>query len=873
MLRNSVIVLLLLSGFCVATCTDTNVYVGSVEPSIPNKITISGTVCTDDPAERQFPVRIMFIVDTSGSMAENDPELHRMTAVQDIVQRFNKSKNYEFAIIKFAGEAFQLTEEGYTDRQDKLNEAIGALGGVDPCANQSCRNWTAAMSLASAIFTGDVLTTNPGTLSRTRYVFIFIVNGPPDPDSSDAKDRLVDAVDEMLKFGEQNGVAEFAFHTIQLDDTPGTCDGTPEIHYCNSSIPCPPNCAGTESCNQPERLCSEDHSVTCSTDDDCTDRCEFVRVCANDVNTTCVNDKECCPKYSCTDPQAVQNDRASGLLQAMSFAGRGEYIRFSIGPQLNLWGLNFQTTRNVFVKKAFLVTNTNVKTMCGKLYVDSDGDGLSDREEECYGEMLSGQCTDLDKCHCTLDPWSKDHQSGTDTDPRNPDTDGDGLGDLLEDLFSTVDLDPLRMDLPQACYTLERPYKDTDGDQLNDCEENLIGTDMNLFDSDKDGFPDQIEFKAGGNYLQQDNLADSDMDGIRNGDELMEHLDPKCNDVQARSGDSYRYKIVDEGLRLVPFSSSPQQIHGVEVMNVSGRSQAGAGDLFFFPVGTRRDDGTVRDRPTLAWRDPGDGTHGLEVEITGSGDYVLYSACSCIQDCAAGCAPGEWCNPASGTCVPDPCERLTCASTETCDPSQGRCITDCTKAECGLGERCDPLLGRCLTDLCLNTQCPNGQACDTEAGKCAGPPCIGWTCSGGLTLDEGSKPPWITVRVDESQLPLSGFWCDGAGNVTDCLTDADCPAEAHCLIRDPLTVGVAQKNCISFKVKNITLMETMDSGMFGPGWNNIFVYFAQTPLDNPYAYSIFRAAQYQIQFVNGEKNPDVAEVPLDDGDFFQIVEK
>lgn len=864
-------------------CTDSNIYVDSVEPNIPNKVTVSGTVCTDDPAQRRFPVRIMFIVDATGKMAENDAELHRMLSVQKIVQRYNASDSYSFAVIKFAGEAFQLTEDGYTQRQDRLNEAIAALGNVEPCAGGACSNWRAALSLASAVFTGDVLTTNPGTLSRTRYVFIFIAAGPPqppDPDDSDflaqiaaLKPDLVGAVDELVEFGKDEGVAEVAFHTVQLDNGAGTCDGTAETHFCNSSTPCPPNCAGDEVCQQPERLCSEDHSVTCATDDDCAGSCDFIRVCSNDPASTCINDQSCCPTYPCNDPHGTENSAAADLLQSMAFAGRGDSLRFTIGPRLNLEGLDFDTTRNVFVKKAFVVSNANVKTMCGELYADSDGDGLADREEECYGEMLAGECQELDRCSCQLDVWSRDNQSGTDTDPTLVDTDGDGLGDLLENLFSTVNLDPLRVDLPQACYGLERPYRDSDGDRLNDCEEKLIGTDPSLFDSDRDGYPDQLEFRASGNYLQPDNLRDSDMDGILNGAELEEHLDPRCNDSKARAGEAYRYKIVDEGLRLVPFASQPQNIYGVSVLNVSGRSQPGAGDLYYYPAGSSRPDGTVRNQPTMAWRDPADSAHGVEVPITGSGDYVLYAACACVQECPGGCAPGEWCNPTSGTCVPDPCDRVTCTSTESCDPYQGRCVTDCTKSECDIGERCDPLLGRCLTDLCLNVECPAGQACDTEAGRCAGPPCAGWQCPDGMRLNEDRKPAWITVRVNFDQRPQTGFWCDNAEGHVECTTDADCPADSTCRMRDPLRVGTAHKNCMSFKVKNITLVETLATGPFGPGYNDIYIYFAQTPLDSPNAYSIFRAALYQIQFYEGQKNPDVAEIPLDDGDFFPIEEQ
>ena len=142
-----------------------------------------------------------------------------------------------------------------------------------------------------------------------------------------------------------------------------------------------------------------------------------------------------------------------------------------------------------------------------------------------------------------------------------------------------------------------------------------------------------------------------------------------------------------------------------------------------------------------------------------------------------------------------------------------------------------------------------------------------------MALDEERKPTWITVRVEESQLPLSGFLCDGAQGTVDCLTDADCPANSTCRIRDPLVVGLAHKNCMSFKVKNITLVETLSTGPLGPGQNELFIFFAQTPLDNPYAFSIFRASFYRIAFFEGRKNPDVAEIPLDDGDFFPIEEK
>ena len=886
--------LLWLAAIVAAGCTQSNVYSNHIEPNIPNKITISGTVCTDDPAERQFPVRVMFLVDTSGSMGENDAEARRQAAVQAIVNRYATSPNYTFAIVKFAGRAVQLTadplsQSGYTKNMAVLNDAIFQLAAVDPCEG-GCRDWVGALSLAASIFTGDLLITNPGARSRTRYVFIFIANGPPDPGLTQAqlgndgavaamKAQLVAAVEGLAEFGADKGAAEVAFHAVQLDNIPGRCIGLPAgdpPRYCSSSKPCPADCSGGEACeDMGQRRCSDDVTVACSTDADCAaGLCRVFQVCLNNPSLVCVRDETCCPRYACDEPRQLENERTAELLRAMAFAGRGESVRFTTGPELNLQVVDLDSTQGVFVKKVLAVANTNVRTLCGAIEPDSDGDGLSDREEACYAEVLSGVCRDIRRCDCVLDPWDKATGLGTDTDPLRADSDGAGLGDLLEMLFATVDLDPLRVDVPQACLELERPYKDMDADGLNDCEENVLGTDRSLFDSDRDGYPDVLEFRAGSNYLRADTLHDTDMDGLKNGRELEEHLDPQCNDSAARSEGAYRYSIVDEGLKLLPFITQPRVVTGVRTTDVSPRSAAGAGRLFFYPAGTSRPDGAVRAVPSLAWAFPADGQPGLEVPLTASGDYVLFAACACVQDCAAGCAPGEWCNPNTGGCEPDPCASKQCASTESCDSSQGRCVVDCQRAECPMGERCDPLLGRCLTDRCLTVHCPGGLACDPEAGVCSQAPCTGWTCPAGRRPDLEQKPTWITVRVDLSLLPQSGFFCDGSDGMEPCTSDAACPINSSCRLREALVVGVAQKNCISFKVKNVTLVETQETQPgFGAGYNNIFVYFAQTPLENPYAYSIFRVALVQMRYFNGVKEPNWSEAPLSDADFFPIEEK
>ena len=84
---------------------------------------------------------------------------------------------------------------------------------------------------------------------------------------------------------------------------------------------------------------------------------------------------------------------------------------------------------------------------------DSDGDGLSNKDEEAAG-----------------------------TNPEKRDTDGDGLGDAMEADFGT---DPL--------------VEDTDGDGLLDGDEKDMGTNGTVVDTDSDGYTDYAESLAGTN--------------------------------------------------------------------------------------------------------------------------------------------------------------------------------------------------------------------------------------------------------------------------------------------------------------------------------------------------------------------------------------
>jgi len=108
--------------------------------------------------------------------------------------------------------------------------------------------------------------------------------------------------------------------------------------------------------------------------------------------------------------------------------------------------------------------------------LDSDGDGLLNKFEKSIG-----------------------------TDPKNPDTDGDGLKDGAE--YNQYKTDPLKAD--------------TDGDGLKDGEEvNGYKTDPNKADTDGDGLKDGEEVHT---YKTNPLQADSDGDGLSDGAEVLKY--------------------------------------------------------------------------------------------------------------------------------------------------------------------------------------------------------------------------------------------------------------------------------------------------------------------------------------------------------------
>ncbi|WP_235734866.1 Ig-like domain-containing protein [Nocardioides alcanivorans] len=174
---------------------------------------------------------------------------------------------------------------------------------------------------------------------------------------------------------------------------------------------------------------------------------------------------------------------------------------------------------------------------CPVAPIDSDGDGLSDEEEDELGTDPNNPDTDGDglsdyeEVHGTENPFGNEP-----TDPLEADSDGDGLTDGEEVTGSENNLYDNEPTNPNEA--------DTDGDGLTDSQEiDLTGTDPNNPDTDGDGTNDFDSDNDGDgltngeevtgsenddfdNEPTNPNEADTDGDGINDGDEIDNQTNP-----------------------------------------------------------------------------------------------------------------------------------------------------------------------------------------------------------------------------------------------------------------------------------------------------------------------------------------------------------
>ena len=347
-------------------------------PIHDDKLSLTGSVCAGEPKPTDFPLRVLFIVDVSGSLSETDPDdifppdptaanppgplygqhgcvstpaapclTRRSKAVLDVLTKYPAGNGVEYAVIKFSATAGVLTKDASMPPKDgftadtKQMESILPQLTTRPCmaaqltgCDSSTTNLISALERSFSLLQTDMFSLDQTARARARYVIVFMTDGIPDPPEPTAD--ILHNVDNIKKLQTDEQLAEVDFHTVFLNpDTTAQADAQ----------------SGAQASEQ--------------------------------------------------------------LLSSMADHGGGSYREVDEGQSVSFFYIDFRSFIRDFLLKNFLVSNLSAHLMTGVSVVDSDGDGLTDAEELTAG-----------------------------TNPLLADSDGDGFNDLLEVRLRAAGFDP-----------------------------------------------------------------------------------------------------------------------------------------------------------------------------------------------------------------------------------------------------------------------------------------------------------------------------------------------------------------------------------------------------------------------------------------------
>jgi hypothetical protein len=257
----------------------------------------------------------------------------------------------------------------------------------------------------------------------------------------------------------------------------------------------------------------------------------------------------------------TERQYAENTLFGMAQRGNGTFRDFASAAAVDF--INFTDLRlaNEYKVKFVVAYNYTVRPGIDVLYVDSDGDGLSDAEEAVLGTL-----------------------------PNDRDTDDDGLSDYFEIKVQTRMDDgqmwpnPLLNDSSCAAPP-GGTWPDQDSDGLTDCEESIKGTWRFVADFDADYIPDGIEMAAGTNPFENLYTEDADLDQSLDIFEVQKHTNVLADDPIVRDRYAYHYRLIDHGHPdpiLNPDLPQGIKRYTIEITNISLMDTIGAvpNDIF-----------------------------------------------------------------------------------------------------------------------------------------------------------------------------------------------------------------------------------------------------------------------------------------------------
>jgi len=589
--------LLLLGSVVAGACTDRQlVPVELEEPKVVDDLVdIDAEFCTRPVEEVAFPVKLLLVLDTSGSLQFTDQSGLRRVAVRRLMSSLATQDDLLVTTIGFGSNintdppvapgtplyvpASQWTEPPFVGLADVQTNYHGALA-----------------ALKSHLLT-DLLTSDPAEISRTKYVIIFFSDGSPAPKCCMSVDETVGTLGVM-----PYGCAPEPFEVPGATTT--YCEGEPEQTLCNADDflerfrdrtqgDSPPDYGdGTLAALnelEPNDNYNRTYQVEALVEDLMELGTEF-GVGEMRLHTALLFDSTLPDDIK--ELYRLNRCRSEGLLRSMAELGNGIYRDFESGEDIDFLSFNFTSLKQSFSLLRAYAQNASAlppqvegnvarEVQVFDFRPDTDGDGLDDTEEFELGSDVAVK--DSDKL--AVQP----SVTQTPEPIADPQAWGDGWSDAFEARRLTIGFDPRFQSLPvDQCPGFDVTgvdQSDLDQDGLNGCEENLLGTDPKRADSDGDGFIDGLEFRFGTDPVLAEANRDDDFDGMPNADELVRGTNPQLPDVALKERAGVRYELQNTGTTTDGRTCYKAVARGVHLASTSPRflgGRSGYNDVLFW---------------------------------------------------------------------------------------------------------------------------------------------------------------------------------------------------------------------------------------------------------------------------------------------------
>jgi len=558
--------LIFVLGATLGSCTNAEL---EAIPPIPtyrdDKLEVSGNLCTLEPDTLVFPVRVIFVVDSSSSMETNDPPdpvtgfTGRERAVRETWETMldQSAEGVKFSIVRFSAQAqpqtgVDLDGDSLPDTYFTADRLLLEVATASLATTDRTTNFLNAIGEAYYEIRTELVAADQESLPLSKYVVIFLSDGEPDTDRSDprqnSREEILTAVRQLKELTENFRVGSFAFHTAFI------ASGQAASDQAASGL----LRAMAEAGDGTFRSFPSGEELNFLFVDFTVLRRIFTLRTLGVFNMNAVQDVDQIP-----GPRLLPDLDMGMDMGDMDFIlNPNEMEGFALAPDIPA--------------SMYVDVNGNGMLDCGEPMADTDGDGLADIVEIRLGLNPLRRDTDDDGLNDYLE-WQF-RNDGLDpavftasgcyipspcVDEDNDgfcdcilDSNADGICDCVEAGTCLDDLghDCLDEDMDGLCDCPDRDgdgfcdYADRDGDGLHDCEEVYYGTSQLGVDSDADGLPDNIEVKFQTNPAEDDTQGDLDADGTSNGVEVLTNTNVRCADTAFRSRTAYRYDLRSLGL-------------------------------------------------------------------------------------------------------------------------------------------------------------------------------------------------------------------------------------------------------------------------------------------------------------------------------------